>query len=351
MAPVATVVVKDSNSGNASTEMHFVDGPGAAAARWALLDASRSVTEAWRAASLQTGGSSVEPVAYHASGQALDSLGLSACKPKFTCKKCGASKKGPASKCQCQNASRLENEMRDKPDRAANSQDRELALHLSNENVDRNAGKSGTAPDEPDKIKAGFAELAYHPTSHYHEQQNGRATIRVAVTEDGVTYVSIADFLEFIKVHNRLNAQSMASNLIMDANKKRKYELLHGAINGSKRRTPMIRMADQFPKYVCSIGKLKALNSTLPQRDAATLWKNFCSSSLPKWFAEELEKSTRVDGVLAEWTDEQWAHRTMQVNNGAATVKRSQSTRKRKISRQEGTCRNKSAYRELSKLL
>jgi euchromatic histone-lysine N-methyltransferase len=241
--------------------------------------------------------------------------------------------------------------MRDKPARAANSQNRELALHLGDEHVDENAGKSDTAPAEPDKIKAGFAELAFHPTCQYHEQQNGRATIRVAVTEDGVTYVSIADFLEFIKVHNRLNAQSMASNLIMDANKKRKYELLHGAINGSKRRTPMIRMADQFPKYVCSIGKLKALNSTLPERDAATLWNNFCSSSLPEWFEEELKKSTRVDGVLAEWTDEQWTHRTMQVNNGAATVKRSQPTRKRKILRQEVTCRNKWVYRELSKVL
>jgi hypothetical protein len=333
--------------------MHYADGPGAAAARWALLEASQSVTEAWRVASLQTGGSSVEPAAYHASHQAPGSLGLSGRQRKFTCKKCGTPKKGPASKCPCQNTSQSEHEMPDTPAHAAKSPDRELALHAGDEHINGNAAKSDTAPapDEPDKIKAGFAELAYRPTFHHHEQQNGRATIRVAVTEDGVTYVSIADFLEFIKVHNRLNAQSMASNLIMDANKKRKYKLLHGAINGSKRRTPMIRVADQFPKYVCSIGKLKALNSTLLERDAATLWKNFCNSSLREWFEQELEKSRRVDGVLAEWTDEQWLHRTMQLNNAAATVKRRQPTRKRKISRQEDTRRNKWVYRELSKLL
>ena len=343
---VATVVVTDGNGSSTATEMSSVDGPGATSARWALLHAARSVTEAWRVATLQsTDGSPVDPPAHR------DSLGVGGPRgPRnFTCKHCGSPKKGPNSKCPCQIASQSGHSP---PLQSVNTEDRKSGLHVDGAQIDGEDGKSETAPvlDEPDKIKAGFTELTYHPRSA-HQENNDKFTVRVAVTEDGTTYVSIADFLEFIRVHNRLNAQSMASNLITDAKKKREYELMHGAINGSKRRTPMIRMADQLPKYVRSIGKLKALKSALPDRDAAALWDSFCNSDLREWFDKELKTSTRVDGVLAQWTDEQWAHHTQQVTNGAATVGRCQSTRKRKVSTHEGARGTKWVYRELSTVL
>ena len=344
--PVATVVVTDSNGSSTATETSSVDSPGATSARWALLQASRSVTEAWRVATMQsTDGSPVDPPAHR------DSPGVGGPR-NFTCKHCGSPKKAPNSKCPCQIASQSGDDMPDPPVQSVNTQDREPGLQVAGAQIDGKEDKTDTAPvrDEPDKIKAGFAELTYHSSSA-HQANKDKFTIRVAVTEDGTTYVSIADFLEFIRVHNRLNAQSMASNLITDAKKKREYELVHGAINRSKRRTPMIRMADQLPKYVRSIGKLKALKLALPDRDAAALWDNFCSSGLREWFDKELETSTRVDGVLAQWTDEQWAHHTQQVTNGAAAVGRCQSTRKRKMSTQEGARGTKWVYRELSTVL
>lgn len=342
--PVATVVMFDSNGSGASAESGSGGDPGALAARQILVQTSRRLTEAWRVAALQsTEGSSVEPKADHVSEQTIQSPGPGLAEAD----------EASAVKSLCQEASQTEDSTQDRPAQADQPQNSESPLQDDGKQIDEVGVEDDGAPlpEEPDQIRAGFAEVIYHPSREDQAKHNEKFAVRIATTEDGVTYVSIADFLEFIKVHNRLNAQSMASNLVHDAKKKQKYELLHGAINGSRRRTPMIRMADQFPKYVRSIGTLKALGSTLPKRDATKLWETYCNSSLREWFENELEKSTKVSGVLAEWTDEQWAHRTKQVTNSGSTATGRQSMRKRKNSRQGGTDRKNWLYRELSAVL
>ena len=90
--------------------------------------------------------------------------------------------------------------------------------------------------------------------------------LRTAIASDGTSYVALADFMQLVKVHNRLNAQSMTSNLITDGQKRRQYALRYGSVSGSKRRTPMISL-EQAPSYIQSLGPSKPA-SDAPLRKA-----------------------------------------------------------------------------------
>jgi len=170
-------------------------------------------------------------------------------------------------------------------------------------------------------VKAQFAELTYESNLYdcrHPQGANKKSILRIAVAEESdEVYVSIADFLEFIKVHNRLNAQSMTSNLMGDLSSRAQYKLMYGSVDGSKRRTPMISLDTQFPKYVRSLGDLRALkgNDLLPDRNGGTLWEEYLASDQPKWLEDTLKTlrgatNGTVSGVICtEWTDDQWARR------------------------------------------
>lgn len=105
--------------------------------------------------------------------------------------------------------------------------ERSAAADRSNDDAGRpQADRS--ADGDPDEVKAQFVELKFDSPlwdcKNNAKQPKKESSLRIAVVEsDGETYVSLADMLEFIRVHNRPNAQSMASNLMGDARKREEW--------------------------------------------------------------------------------------------------------------------------------
>jgi hypothetical protein len=303
----------------------------ASAARKALIQASRNVTEAWRKAASpcpEDDPCTADPPAVellpHGAPRALDGEMTS---PSSTGAISPSAEAGAAE---------------DRVTPAVKKREREP----SNDAI----GLRGI------RIKAKFAELAYHTGPVREGKANSKHVIRAAVTDAGDTHVSIADFLEFIGVHNRLNAQSMASTLMGDPKKRQKYALMYGSVDGSKRRTPMIRVADHFPNYVRSLGKLRALGKELPERDAAQLWEAYDSCDEKKgWLKLELNESDKVSGTLFESTDElprKWVRHAKHAGSpsSGSAASRGQTSRKRSA-RISQTSNTAWVYRELSKVL